>query len=88
MSSGINRNNDNFKRLRAALELSKQDLYTIFKGRYSKSQIDSWSRSENALKNASGNSRASVVPRFRPMSDEAFDLFCEGLLERKKNEDL
>ena len=76
----MNRNNQNYKRIRAALQLSKHDVYEIFGGLVSKSIIDAWSRSELARKNATGNSSSTTVARFRAMSDQQFDDFCTGLL--------
>lgn len=77
----MHRNNRNFKVLCAALQLSRADVATIMGGTVSNSQIDGWKRGEGARKNATGNSQADTVPRFRAMTDEQFDQFCTGLLD-------
>lgn len=79
-----NRNNQNFKRLCLALKLDKHDVFHIMNGQVSKSQIDGWRRAESAMKLGSGNSPATTLSRFRPMSDEQFDQFCEGLVDWMK----
>ncbi|PHM23006.1 DUF1456 family protein [Xenorhabdus ehlersii] len=81
------RNNKNFKRIRLALELTKHDIFDILGEKYSKSQIDGWSRGANARKLASGNSPAETVSRFRAMTDQQFDDFCEGLVDWMKSTD-
>ncbi|MDC9592763.1 hypothetical protein [Xenorhabdus sp. IM139775] len=75
------RNNDNFKRICAALELRRNDVFEILQEQYSKNQIDGWLRGVDSLKPSTGNSRATVRPLFRPMSDTQFDEFCEGLVD-------
>ncbi|MDC9591451.1 hypothetical protein PSI23_19730 [Xenorhabdus sp. XENO-10] len=81
------RNNQNFKRICLALELTKHDVFDILDGKCSKSQIDGWGRASNARKQASGNSTAETVPRFRAMTDQQFDEFCDGLVGWMKSED-
>lgn len=83
----MSRNNQNFKRLCAALKLRRNDVAEILNGVVSKSQIDGWMRSEDARKNATGSSQAESVPRYRLMSDEHFDLFCAGLREWLQRQD-
>ncbi len=75
------RNNENYKRLLRALHLSKNDVHEIMAGEVSKSQIDGWSRNEGAVKHGTGTSQADTVRRFRPMSDEHFDLFCTRIIQ-------
>lgn len=77
----MSRNNQNFKRLCAALKLTRNDVAEILQGAVSKSQIDGWMRGESSRKNATGSSRADTVARFRPMSDEHFDQFCAALVD-------
>lgn len=77
----MSRNNNNFKRLCVALNLSRGDVAEILNGQVSKSLIDGWMRSSGARKNATGNSNAVTVSRYRIMSDDHFDLFCENLDE-------
>lgn len=72
----MSRNNQNLKRLCAALSLRRDDVAEIMSGHASKSQVDGWLRNKSARKNATGNSQAETVSRFRPMSDEHFDQFC------------
>lgn len=74
------RNNQNFKRLVFALSLTKADIHDILGGQVSKSKIDTWLRNASARKNATGTSQAETVSRYRPMSDDHFDQFCEGLV--------
>lgn len=76
----MSRNNVNFKCICAALKLRRGDVAEILKGAVSKSQIDGWMRSQDSRKSATGNSEAETVARYRPMSNEHFDLFCEGLV--------
>jgi uncharacterized protein YehS (DUF1456 family) len=77
----VSRNNENFKRLCAALNLRRRDVAEILNDKVSKSQIDGWMRSSDARKNATGNSNAVTVSRYRVMSDEHFDLFCSNLAD-------
>ncbi|MCP9270158.1 DUF1456 family protein [Xenorhabdus sp. XENO-1] len=81
------RNNDNYKRIRRALDLTNNDVFEILQEKYSKSQIDGWSRSVDAVKSGTGNSRANTISRFRPMSDGQFDDFCSGLIDWMKSGD-
>lgn len=81
----MSRNNQNFKRLCVALSLDKHDVFNIMRGQVSKSQIDAWRRSEGAIKSGSGNSPALQLSRFRPMSDQQFDQFCDGLVDWMKS---
>lgn len=85
--STLNRNNDNYKRLCFVLDIDKEDVFEIMGSKISKSQIDGWGRSEQSVKSGSGNSRASTVSRFRKMSDEHFDDFCESLVHWVKRDD-
>jgi uncharacterized protein YehS (DUF1456 family) len=77
----MSRNNMNFKRICAALGLRRNDVHEILNGSVSKSQVDGWMRNEDSRKSASGNSNAETVSRYRPMSDDNFDAFCEGLID-------
>ncbi|KMJ46703.1 hypothetical protein AB204_02485 [Xenorhabdus khoisanae] len=80
------RNNQNLRRICLALRLNRNEIFDILQGKYSKSQIDGWGRAVDARKQASGNSTAETVPRFRPMSDQQFDEFCDGLIGWMKSE--
>ncbi|MEQ1966700.1 DUF1456 family protein [Xenorhabdus nematophila] len=80
-------NNDNFKRICIALDLRRNDVFDILQEKYSKSQIDGWMRSVNAKKSGTGSSRSEVLSRFREMSDQQFDEFCNGLVDWMKSED-
>lgn len=77
----MSRNNANFKRLCVALNLRRGDVVEILNDQVSKSQIDGWMRGSDARKNATGNSSAVTVSRYRIMSDEHFDLFCANLAD-------
>ena len=73
------KNNEKFKCISMSLRLSKSDIYHILKGEYSKSQIDGWSRNPDSRKNATGNSNAKTLSRYREMSDNEFTDFCTHL---------
>lgn len=81
------RNNQNYKRLRAALGLSRDDVVEVLRlggVDVSKSRADAWGRGEAAEK-WSGTGQGQR--RMAPMSDEEFDSFCAGLVEWMKNAD-
>lgn len=80
------RNNQNFKRIRAALELSRDDVVEVMRlggVDVSKSRADAWGRGESAEK-WSGTGQGQK--RMAPMSNEEFDAFCSGLAEWMKND--
>ena len=77
----MSRNNKNFKRLRAALALSRSDVSEIMRLggiEVSSSRADAWGRGESSEK-WSGTGQGQR--RMAPMSDDEFDAFCGGLVE-------
>lgn len=72
------------KLLAAALELKRGDIAEIIAlggVNVSKSRVDSWLRSQGAMKNATGNSelRGARINRYGEINGDEFHAFCVGL---------
>jgi len=72
------RNNQNFKRIKAALKLSDDQIVQIFsftECSISKSKAHSWSLGKNSTRIIDG----IEVRKMQKMTNFEFDMFCKGL---------
>jgi uncharacterized protein YehS (DUF1456 family) len=79
----MSRNNQNFKRIRSAFELTRDEIVEVMAlagQEISKSKADAWQRGEGTRK-MSGTGKSHTQMRMVVMTDDEFDAFCEGLAQ-------
>lgn len=85
--------NTQIKLLASALELRRQDIAEIITMggvNISNNRVDSWMRSKNSTKNATGNSSMAGerVRRAATITPDEFHAFCVGLKPWLEKQDL
>ena len=84
------RNNQNFKRIVVALELSDRDVVEIMAAageEVSRSKANAWGRGKHATREHTDGRDGAVFTdkRYRQMTNYEFDMFCKGLPEYYKS---